>query len=84
MMHHYLRRLNYLWNHKKVYRIYTEMGLNLRRKHKKRLPARVMEPLLQPIRPNLTWSMDFMSDTLSNGVAFRTLNVTKMTLTARH
>lgn len=75
MMHHYLRRLNYLWNHKKVYRIYTEMGLNLRRKHKKRLPARVTEPLLQPIRPNVTWSMDFMSDTLSNGVAFRTLNV---------
>ena len=75
MMHHYLRRLNYLWNHKKVYRIYTEMGLNLRRKHKKRLPARMMEPLLQPIKPNITWSMDFMSDTLSNGVAFRTLNV---------
>ena len=75
MMHHYLRRLHYKWNHKKVYRIYTEMGLNLRRKHKKRLPARVMEPLLQPIRPNITWSMDFMSDTLSNGVAFRTLNI---------
>lgn len=75
MMHHYLRRLNYLWNHKKVYRIYTEMKLNLRRKHKKRLPARVMEPLLWPIRPNVTWSMDFMHDTLSNGVSFRALNV---------
>ena len=75
MMHHYLRRLNFIWNHKKVYRIYTEMGLNLRRKHKKRLPARVMEPLLWPIRPNITWSMDFMQDSLSNGVNFRTLNI---------
>jgi putative transposase len=75
MMHHYLRRLDFLWNHKKVYRIYTEMGLNRRRKHKKRLPARVMEPLLWPIRPNVTWSMDFMQDSLSNGVNFRTLNV---------
>lgn len=75
MMHHYLRNLNFAWNHKKVYRIYTEMGLNLRRKHKKRLPARVMEPLVWPIRPNITWSMDFMHDTLLNGVNFRTLNV---------
>lgn len=75
MMHHYLRRLSYKWNHKKVYRIYTEMKLNLRRKHKKRLPARVVEPLVWPIQPNITWSMDFMHDTLSNGVSFRSLNV---------
>lgn len=51
------------------------MGLNLRRKRKKRLPARIMEPLLQPIRPNITWSMDFMHDTLSNGINFRSLNI---------
>jgi putative transposase len=75
MMHHRLRNLNYTWNHKRVYRIYTEMGLNLRRKRKKRLPARIMEPLLQPIHPNITWSMDFMHDTLNNGVTFRSLNV---------
>lgn len=75
MMYYDLRRLNYVWNHKRVYRIYTEMKLNLRRKHKKRLPSRPVEPLVQPLLPNLTWSMDFMHDVLSNGIKFRTFNV---------
>lgn len=75
MMHHHLRHLNYRWNHKRVYRIYTEMGLNMRRKHKKRSPVRVREPLLQPLRPNITWSMDFMHDVLSNKINFRSLNI---------
>ena len=47
----------------------------MRRKHKKRLPSRIKEPLLQPLYPNLTWSMDFMHDSLANGVNFRTFNV---------
>jgi len=51
------------------------MGLNLRRKTKKRLPSRIAEPLLQPIMANETWSMDFMHDELGNGVKFRSFNV---------
>jgi putative transposase len=51
------------------------MGLNLRKKQKKILPARVLEPQLWPIGPNNTWSMDFMHDTLTNGVSFRSLNI---------
>ena len=51
------------------------MKLNLRRKHKKRLPARILEPLAQPIAPNLTWSMDFMHDGLIDGKAFRSFNI---------
>lgn len=70
-----LRRDGYRWNHKRVHRIYTQLQLNLRRKGKKRLPSRYPQPLTVPARPNQSWSMDFMSDALSDGRRFRTLNV---------
>ena len=70
-----LRLEGYGWNKKRVRRIYLKLGLNLRRKTKKRIPARVKEPLVQVEQPNQTWSMDFMSDALTSGLRFRTLNV---------
>ena len=70
-----LRRDGYRWNHKRVHRIYTQLHLNLRRKGKKRIPSRYPQPLATPDRPNQSWSMDFMSDVLSDGRRFRTLNV---------
>ena len=51
----------YGWNHKRVYRIYCELELNLRIKPKKRLKRDKAGDLAVPEGPNDTWSMDFMA-----------------------
>ena len=63
------------WNHKRVYRIYRELELNLRIKPKKRIVRERPEPLAVPASINQVWSMDFMHDQLSDGRSFRLFNV---------
>jgi putative transposase len=63
------------WNHKRVYRIYRELELNLRIKPKKRLVREKPQPLAVPDGINQVWSMDFMHDQLSDGRSFRLFNV---------
>lgn len=72
----YLRDVQgFAWNHKRVYRIYCELELNMRIKPKKRLKRERPEPLAQPERANQVCSMDFMHDQLEYGRSFRLLNV---------
>ena len=72
----YLRNVkSFGWNHKRVYRIYCELELNLRIKPRKRLKRDKPDALAVPDAPNHTWSMDFMADQLADGRPFRTLNV---------
>ncbi|WP_460924112.1 integrase core domain-containing protein, partial [Pontibacter brevis] len=55
--------------------VYSQLRLNIRRRHRKRLPARVKQALFQPERINQVWSIDFMSDSLWDGRRFRLLNI---------
>ena len=72
----YLRNVkNFGWNHKRVYRIYRELELNLRIKPKKRLARERPEPLAVPDAMNAVWSIDFMHDQLSDGRCIRLFNV---------
>ncbi|MGR9425769.1 IS3 family transposase [Rhizobium leguminosarum] len=72
----YLRNVRgHLWNHKRVYRIYRELELNLRIKPRKRLKRDKPDTLIVPDQPNMVWSMDFMADRLEDGRQFRLLNV---------
>ena len=72
----YLRNVKgYGWNHKRVYRIYRELELNLRIKPRKRIVREQPEPLAVPQATNQCWSMDFMHDQLADGRSFRVFNL---------
>jgi putative transposase len=72
----YLRNIKgYKFNHKRVYRIYRELELNLRIKPRRRIKRDKPEALSVPTGINQTWSMDFMSDSLTDGRSIRTFNV---------
>lgn len=62
-------------NHKRVYRLYRQAGLQVRRRRRKRLTRGERVPLPTPSRRGERWSMDFTLDTLADGRAFRTLNI---------
>jgi len=80
-LHRMLRRekergkAKWVVNHKRLYRLYREEGLALRRRKGKRFRAEARVPLVLPTRVNQMWTMDFTRDTLASGMKFRTLNL---------
>jgi putative transposase len=70
-----IRKEGLVWNHKRVKRVYKKLGMNRKRKMKRRIVNPERKTLLQPIRPNLTWSIDFMHDSLENGRKFRAFTI---------
>lgn len=64
-----MRRAGYGFNHKRVYRVCRQMGLNLPRRTKRMLPKRIARPLEVSGLPNHQWALDFMHDTCTAGSA---------------
>ena len=69
-----LRREGYRVNLKRVYRLYRDEGLAVRRRRRRRRVARGT-PLARPTRINERWSLDFLLDTLEDGRRVRLLAV---------
>lgn len=74
-LHVMLVREGWMINRKRVYRVYRELSLAVRRKKRKHVAQMRRLPRVVPIAANIQWSMDFMRDTLASGRVFRTLNV---------
>lgn len=74
-LHVLLRRGGETVNHKRVYRVYRDAGLAVRRKGHKRVAQANRQGRVAARTANEQWSMDFMSDSLADGRGFRVLNV---------
>jgi putative transposase len=70
-----LRREGRQVNAKRIYRLYSEEGLQVRTKKRAKRVAQARVPLATATRRNQRWSMDFVSDRFSNGLWFRVLTV---------
>jgi len=74
-LHVLLRREGYEMNRKKLYRIYKEERLMVRRRGGRKRALGLRAPMAIPDRPNACWSLDFVHDQLTDGRRFRVLAV---------
>ena len=70
-----LRREGWEVNRKRVYRLYREAGLAVRRRKRKRIGMFERKPLPKPTAANVSWSMDFVADGLIGGRRLRCLTI---------
>ena len=83
-VHVLLCREGWRINHKKTYRIYREMGLQLRNKTpKRRVKAKLRDDRKIATRSNETWAMDFVHDQLATGRKIRVLTRSPFSMRAR-
>jgi putative transposase len=61
-------------NHKRVWRVYREAGLAVKRRKRKRL-VRVGKPMVAATVRNEEWALDFVSDSIATGRSIRLLNI---------
>lgn len=71
----FLRREGFYCNLKKIYRLYKEEGLAVRRRKGRKRAVGTRQPLPKPDMINQIWSLDFMNDALSDGRRFRVFGV---------
>ena len=62
-------------NHKRVERLYTQMGLQVRKRRRKKIPVGARQPLVRPSAPNEVWSMDFVFDRVAGGRVLKILTI---------
>jgi putative transposase len=74
-IHLMLLRGGWKVNHKRVYRIYQEEKLSVRKRKRKKGTGYRGEVPVRPNGPGQRWSMDFVHDSLANGLRIRTLNI---------
>ena len=74
-LHVMLKREGHVVNHKKLFRLYREEKLAVRRRGGRKRAIGTRAPLLIPLRPNQRWSLDFVSDQFTDGRRFRILAI---------
>ena len=74
-LHVFLRRESHEVNHKRLFRIYREEWLHVRRRGGRKRAIGTRAPMARPLMPNQRWSLDFVSDQLTDGRRFRVLTV---------
>ena len=72
-LHILLRREGIVLNHKKLFRLYREERLTVRRRGGRKRALGTRAPMALPQGPNQRWSLDFVSDVLVDGRRFRVL-----------